>query len=251
MPAGALNDEQRVIYDRVKNRNAAMDAAYKYLIPSDVYQNNMNSEMETLLASNPSLNAIISSGCSYNALLGELSRGSYSTKEVAVLTQFANDSLTTMNDNSSFRKAIAATQKNVTGTPEEREENALSYLNPDNCEQNIEDINVLKQVPYNNAQATSDYYLNELNKANENYDKIVAERKANDEAINELFKGKSSSAKKKIANGTEYKNLKAQQDKLIQQEKAAKDARDAADSSLRSSRSTARALKPSNGQTIV
>lgn len=251
VPTGALNDEQRVIYDRVKNRNAAMDAAYKYLIPSDVYQNNMNSEMETLLANNPSLNAIVSSGCSYNALLGELSRGSYSTKEVAVLTQFANDSLTTMNDNSSFRKAIAATQKNVTGTPEEREENALSYLNPDNCEQNIEDINVLKEVPYNNAQATSDYYLNELNKANENYDKIVAERKANDEAINELFKGKSSSAKKKIANGTEYKNLKAQQDKLIQQEKAAKDARDAAASSLRSSRSTARALKPSKGQTIV
>lgn len=251
VPTGALNDEQRVIYDRVKNRNAAMDAAYKYLIPSDVYQNNMNSEMETLLANNPSLNAIVSSGCSYNALLGELSRGSYSTKEVAVLTQFANDSLTTMNDNSSFRKAIAATQKNVTGTPEEREENALSYLNPDNCEQNIEDINVLKEVPYNNAQATSDYYLNELNKANENYDKIVAERKANDEAINELFKGKSSSAKKKIANGTEYKNLKAQQDKLIQQEKAAKDDRDAAASSLRNSRSTARALKPSNGQTIV
>lgn len=251
VPTAALNDEQRVIYDRVKNRNAAMDAAYKYSIPSDVYQSNMNSEMETLLASNPSLNAIVSSGCSYNALLGELSRGSYSTKEVAVLTQFANNSLATMNDNSSFRKAIAATQRNVTGTPEEREENALSYLNPDNCEQNIEDINALKQVPYNNAQATSDYYLNELNKAQENYDKIVTEREANDEAIKALFKGKSSSAKKKIANGTEYKNLKAQQDKLIQQEKAAKDARDSADSSLRSSRSTARALKPSNGQTIV
>ena len=251
VPTGALNDEQRVIYDRVKNRNAAMDAAYKYLIPSDVYQNNMNSEMETLLANNPSLNAIVSSGCSYNALLGELSRGSYSTKEVAVLTQFANDSLTTMNDNSSFRKAIAATQRNVTGTPEEREENALSYLNPDNCEQNIEDINALKQVPYNIAQATSDYYRNELNKAQENYDKIVAERKANDEAIKALLKGKSSSAKKKITDGAEYKNLKAQQDKLIQQEKAAKDARDDADSSLRSSHSTARALKPSNGQTIV
>lgn len=251
VPIGVLNDEQRVIYDRVKNRNAAMDAAYKYSIPSDVYQSNMNSEMETLLASNPSLNAIISSGCSYNALLGELSRGSYSTKEVAVITQFANDSLTTMNDNSSFRKTIAATQRNVTGTPEEREENALSYLNPDNCEQNIEDINALKQVPYNNAQATSDYYLNELNKARENYDKIVAERKANDEAIKALLKGKSSSAKKKITNGAEYKNLKAQQDKLIQQEKAAKDARDSANSSLRSSRSAARALKPSNGQTIV
>lgn len=251
VPAAALNDEQRAIYDRVKNRNAAMDAAYKYLIPSDVYQNNMNSEMETLLANNPSLNTIVSSGCSYNALLGELSRGSYSTKEVAVLTQFANDSLTTMNDNSSFRKAVAATQKNVTGTPEEREENALSYLNPDNCEQNIEDINVLKQVLYDNAQATSDYYRNELNKAQENYDQIVAERKANDEAINERFKGKSSRAKKKIANSTEYKNLKAQQDKLIQQEKAAKDARDDADSSLNSSRSTAMALKPSNGQTIV
>ena len=228
-----------------------MDAAYKYSIPSDVYQSNMNSEMETLLASNPSLNAIISSGCSYNALLGELSRGSYSTKEVAVITQFANDSLTTMNDNSSFRKTIAATQRNVTGTPEEREENALSYLNPDNCEQNIEDINALKQVPYNNAQATSDYYRNELNKAQENYDKIVAERKANDEAIKALLKGKSSSAKKKITDGAEYKNLKAQQDKLIQQEKAAKDARDSVNSSLRSSRSTARALKPSNGQTIV
>lgn len=251
VPTGALNDEQRVIYDRVKNRNAAMDAAYKYSIPSDVYQSNMNSEMETLLASNPSLNAIISSGCSYNALLGELSRGSYSTKEVAVITQFANDSLTTMNDNSSFRKTIAATQRNVTGTPEEREENALSYLNPDNCEQNIEDINALKQVPYNNAQATSDYYRNELNKAQENYDKIVAERKANDEAIKALLKGKSSSAKKKITDGAEYKNLKAQQDKLIQQEKAAKDARDSANSSLRSSRSTARALRPSNGQTIV
>lgn len=190
VPTGALNDEQRVIYDRVKNRNAAMDAAYKYSIPSDVYQSNMNSEMETLLASNPSLNAIISSGCSYNALLGELSRGSYSTKEVAVITQFANDSLTTMNDNSSFRKTIAATQRNVTGTPEEREENALSYLNPDNCEQNIEDINALKQVPYNNAQVTGDYYLNELNKAREDYDKIVAEREANDKAIDALFKGK-------------------------------------------------------------
>lgn len=251
VPTGALNDEQRVIYDRVKNRNAAMDAAYKYSIPSDVYQSNMNSEMETLLASNPSLNAIISSGCSYNALLGELSRGSYSTKEVAVITQFANDSLTTMNDNSSFRKTIAATQRNVTGTPEEREENALSYLNPDNCEQNIEDINALKQVPYNNAQVTGDYYLNELNKAREDYDKIVAEREANDKAIDALFKGKSSSAKKKIAKGTEYKNLKAQKDKLIQQEKAAEDTVASLRSSLSSSRSTARALKPSNGQTIV
>lgn len=251
VPTGALNDEQRVIYDRVKNRNAAMDAAYKYSIPSDVYQSNMNSEMETLLASNPSLNAIISSGCSYNALLGELSRGSYSTKEVAVITQFANDSLTTMNDNSSFRKTIAATQRNVTGTPEEREENALSYLNPDNCEQNIEDINALKQVPYNNAQVTGDYYLNELNKAREDYDKIVAEREANDKAIDALFKGKSSSAKKKIAKGTEYKNLKAQKDKLIQQEKAAEDTVASLRSSLSSSHSTARALKPSNGQTIV
>lgn len=251
VPTGALNDEQRVIYDRVKNRNAAMDVAYKYPIPSDVYQSNMNSEMETLLASNPSLDAIISSGCSYNALLGELSRGSYSTKEVAVITQFANDSLTTMNDNSSFRKTIAATQRNVTGTPEEREENALSYLNPDNCEQNIEDINALKQVPYNNAQVTGDYYLNELNKAREDYDKIVAEREANDKAIDALFKGKSSSAKKKIAKGTEYKNLKAQKDKLIQQEKAAEDTVASLRSSLSSSRSTARALKPSNGQTIV
>ena len=251
VPTMALNDEQRVIYNRVQNRNAAMDAAYKYVIPSDVYQNNMNSEMETLLANNPSLNAIVSSGCSYNALISELSTGSYSTKEVAVLTQFANNSLTTMNDNSSFRKAIAATQRNVTGTPEEREENALSYLNPENCEQNIEDINVLKQVPYNNAQSTSDYYLNELNKAQENYDKILAEKEANDKAIDDLFEGKSSSAKKKIANSTEYKTLKALQDKLIQQEKAAKDARDSIDSSLRSSRSSARALKPSNGQTIV
>lgn len=251
VPTMALNDEQRVIYNRVQNRNAAMDAAYKYVIPSDVYQNNMNSEMETLLANNPSLNAIVSSGCSYNALISELSTGSYSTKEVAVLTQFANNSLTTMNDNSSFRKAIAATQRNVTGTPEEREENALSYLNPENCEQNIEDINVLKQLPYNNAQATSDYYLNELNKAQENYDKILAEKEANDKAIDDLFKGKSSSAKKKIANSTEYKTLKALQDKLTQQEKAAKDARDSIDSSLRSSRSSARALKPSNGQTIV
>ena len=251
VPTMALNDEQRVIYDRVKNRNAAMDAAYKYSIPSDVYQNNMNSEMETLLANNPSLNAIVSSGCSYNDLLGELAHGSYSTKEVAVLTQFANNSLSTMGKNSSFRKAVAATQKNVAGTPEEREENALSYLNPDNCEQNIEDINVLKQVPYNNAQATSDYYLNELNKAQEDLDKIVAEREANDKAIDELFKGKSSSAKKKIAKGAKYNNLKAQQAKLLQQEKVAQDTRDSLRSSLSGSRSAARALKPSNGQTIV